>query len=270
MTFRGCLLLAVCAIGGWVFGQPAGADTPPTKPGSSTKSGSSSGKPSRLAENLRLFDTNGDGKLDAAERRAYNASKKKGEAAPAASADLDSALGRDKDGKKVAPPPSQSSASGTSSGSSEKGRALYAELRKKFDKNGDGDLDETERAAMGVEVEKMRAAGTLPEGFGRGRTRGRGGPGSERYAELRKKYDKNGDGELDASERASMQASGEGFGGRGGSGGGSGSERFQAMIKRFDADGDGQLDDTEKAAMRAEFEKMRASGQFGGRRGSNN
>jgi uncharacterized membrane protein YebE (DUF533 family) len=258
MRFRGCLLLAVCGIAGWVFVQGAWADTPPSKSSDTSQSSGSSkssGK-SRLAANLRPFDTNGDGKLDATERKAYNAAKKKGETAPSTGSDLDSALGRDKDGNKVAQPKSDS----------EKARELYTELRKKFDKDGDGNLDETERTAMNAEVEKMRAAGTLPEGFGRSR-RGRGGPGGDRYAELRKKYDKNGDGQLDESERAAMSAAGEGFGGRGGPGGGGpGSDRFQAMIKRFDTDGDGQLDDTERAAMRAEFEKMRASGQFGGRR----
>lgn len=116
---------------------------------------------------------------------------------------------------------------------------------------------------MREEIEKMRAAGTLPEGFGRGRSRG-GRGGSERFAEMRKKYDKNGDGELDESERAAMRADWEKNGG--GFGGGPGSERFQQMLKRFDTDADGQLDETERAAMRAEFEKMRASGQFPGRR----
>ena len=55
--------------------------------------------------------------------------------------------------------------------------ARHAELLKKYDKNGDGKLDEQERTAMS----------------------------KDRQAEIMKKYDKNGDGKLDDTERAAMR-----------------------------------------------------------------
>lgn len=70
---------------------------------------------------------------------------------------------------------------------------------KQFDKNGDGQLDETEGAAM-------REA--LSQRFGQA---GRGGAGGQRgqmpnREEMLKRFDKNGDGEIDEQEREAMRA----------------------------------------------------------------
>ncbi|MBI1841863.1 MAG: hypothetical protein HYR88_13575 [Verrucomicrobia bacterium] len=62
-----------------------------------------------------------------------------------------------------------------------KAQARYAEMLKKYDKNGDGKLDEAEKAAMQADNKKKREA------------------------ELLKKYDKNGDGKLDDAEREAMR-----------------------------------------------------------------
>lgn len=70
---------------------------------------------------------------------------------------------------------------------------------KQFDKNGDGELDETERTAM----RETMAARFGAQG-GQGRQGGQGG-GFNRE-EMMKRFDKNGDGELDESERAAMRA----------------------------------------------------------------
>lgn len=56
-----------------------------------------------------------------------------------------------------------------------------AEILKKFDKNGDGQLDETEKAAAREETKKKREEERL------------------------KKYDKNGDGKLDDAEKEAMR-----------------------------------------------------------------
>jgi Ca2+-binding EF-hand superfamily protein len=56
-----------------------------------------------------------------------------------------------------------------------------AEILKKFDKNGDGQLDETEKAAAREETRKKREEERL------------------------KKYDKNGDGKLDDAEKETMR-----------------------------------------------------------------
>lgn len=75
------LLLLICGLGLVSAARLAWADAPSAAGGK---------KPPRLAENLRPFDTNGDGKLDAAERKAYNASKKKDGATAATPADSSS------------------------------------------------------------------------------------------------------------------------------------------------------------------------------------
>ena len=66
-----------------------------------------------------------------------------------------------------------------------------------------------------------------------------------------KQYDKNGDGELDESEREAMRtALTARFGGQG-----RGGQRMdrEEMLKRFDKNGDGELDESERAAMRESF-----------------
>ncbi len=73
---------------------------------------------------------------------------------------------------------------------------------------------------------------------------GGGGPDGPNKAALLQKYDANGDGKLDASERAAMRAD------------------FKAkMLAKYDTNKDGKLDASEKAVMRderatARFEKM--------------
>jgi HlyD family secretion protein len=85
------------------------------------------------------------------------------------------------------------------------------EMLKQFDRNGDGQLDETEREAMRTAVAARFAQG----GFGPGGTNA--GPGRLSREEMLRQFDKNGDGELDEEERAALRAR---FGGRGPRGGG--------------------------------------------------
>jgi hypothetical protein len=77
------------------------------------------------------------------------------------------------------------------------------ELIQKFDKNGDGKLDDAERAQMKAAFEARRA---------------------ERHKEALAKYDVNKDGKLDDAERTAMHEARL-------------TERFQAM----DKNGDGKL-----------------------------
>lgn len=122
------------------------------------------------------------------------------------------------------------------------------EFMKQFDKNGDGEIDESEREAM-------RSA--MAARFGGGAPDGSGGPpsGMANREDMMKRFDKDGDGKLDDSEREAMRAS---MGGQGGPGGPGGFNR-EEMMKRFDKNGDGQLDEEERTAMR--------SAMGGGRRG---
>jgi hypothetical protein len=92
-----------------------------------------------------------------------------------------------------------------------------AGMMQKYDKNGDGTLDASEKAALRADREAKKA---------------------ERLA----KFDTNKDGKLDDSERAVMK-----------------SERAEAAFKKLDADGNGQISlDEFKAG------KMHARGGHGG------
>ncbi len=63
-----------------------------------------------------------------------------------------------------------------------------------------------------------------------------------RRAEMLKKYDKNGDGQLDETEKAAAQEERR-------------KEREQERLKKYDKNGDGKLDETEKEAMREDLKK---------------
>lgn len=91
-------------------------------------------------------------------------------------------------------------------------RKLPPEIMEKFDKDGDGKLNEEERKAA-------RAA--------------RGEMMESRRKEMLAKFDKDGDGKLNDEEEAAMKE-----------------ERRKRMLERFDKDKDGELSDDEKAEMR--------------------
>jgi Ca2+-binding EF-hand superfamily protein len=102
-----------------------------------------------------------------------------------------------------------------------------AELLKKFDTNGDGVLDASEKQAMRVAMKEKREA---------------------RKAEMLAKYDTNKDGKLDASERAVMR-----------------DDLAAKEFAKLDKDGDGKLSlDEFKAGMK---ERGFAFGRFGHRHG---
>ena len=95
-------------------------------------------------------------------------------------------------------------------------RSIDPETLKKYDKDGDGKLNEKERfAAWGAAAEEKRQ-------------------------EFMKKYDKDGDGKLDEKEREAIR---EGFRKR------MEDWRRKHTEKRYDKDGDGKLNEEEKAAM---------------------
>jgi Ca2+-binding EF-hand superfamily protein len=76
-------------------------------------------------------------------------------------------------------------------------------MMQKYDTNGDGKLDDSERAAMRADFAAKRA---------------------ERKQKMLEKYDVNGNGKLDPSERAAMKH-----------------DRKVAMFKKLDTNGDGQI-----------------------------
>ena len=103
---------------------------------------------------------------------------------------------------------------------SKEGRPSREEIIKKFDKDGDGKLNEEEKA----ELRKKMAE--------------RSGGGRKLPPFLMKKFDKDGDGKLSDEEKAEARKAME--------------ARRKEMIGKFDKDGDGKLNEEErKAAMAA-------------------
>jgi hypothetical protein len=91
-------------------------------------------------------------------------------------------------------------------------RDIPPEIIEKFDKDGDGKLNEQEREAAKAAREEMMEA---------------------RRKEMLAKFDKDGDGKLSDEEEEAMREA-----------------RRKMMMEKFDKDGDGELSDDEKAAMR--------------------
>ncbi len=132
------------------------------------------------------------------------------------------------------------------------------QMIKRFDKNGNGQLDPDEMQAAREAMQKL--------GGGQGGKPGQGMPNRE---EMIKKFDKNGNGQLDPDEMQAARQSMGGPGGRPGQGGKPGQGPGNGeMMKKFDKNGDGQLDDSEKAAMREAMQKL--GGGNGPRKKPNN
>lgn len=122
-------------------------------------------------------------------------------------------------------------------------------LLEKFDANGDGELNETERETAREAVRQYREAAR-----------------EKKKAAILEKFDANGDGELSGEEREEAgramrqfrNARDRGHDRRGDRRG----DRRHAMkghvLERFDANEDGKLDGTERAAAKAHFEQKKA------------
>jgi Ca2+-binding EF-hand superfamily protein len=135
------------------------------------------------------------------------------------------------------------------SGSMEKRRQ---EMLKRFDLNGDGKLDDEEKAAMKAAQKQERAVRGSGDIGSMGTGQGEMAPGGEPpradlfVRELLKRFDKDGDGKLDAAELAEMMKARAAAGGQGM--GAAGGQFRQQILKMFDKNGDGKLDDEERAA----------------------
>ncbi len=121
--------------------------------------------------------------------------------------------------------------------------ARKAEILKKFDKDGDGKLSDTEKKTLRAEMQNRHG----------GHDRKQWTP--EQRNEMLKKFDKDGDGKLSDTEKASLRSEMQSRRG--------GRDRKQwtpeqrnEMLKKFDKDGNGELSDDERTAAR---EAMRPS-----------
>ena len=125
---------------------------------------------------------------------------------------------------------------------------LREKIVKEFDKDGDGKLNEEERAAARKAMEERREATSRPARDGE--------PIREAII---KKFDKDGDGKLNEEERAAarkaMEARREATSRPARDGG----PIREAIIKKFDKDGDGKLNEEERAAARKAMEARRAN-----------
>jgi Ca2+-binding EF-hand superfamily protein len=230
---------------------------------------------------LEKYDKDGDGKLNEAEREAARAEFTK--QAPATKP-------QDAPSRTRKPIEGGDNPQGRRGGPSrEDMEARRAEFMKQFDKDGDGEISEEERAAMREQFEKRREefrAEMLKkydkDGDGEMSEEERNTARDDmrsKFQEITKKYDKDGSGRLEREEMEAAREAGAlegmpvpggpGFGRRGPGGPGD-EERRAEMMKRFDKDGDGELNEEERAALREEFGGRRGGpGQGGpeGRRG---
>jgi Ca2+-binding EF-hand superfamily protein len=123
------------------------------------------------------------------------------------------------------PPPDQSASSPQSA-------QRRAQWIARFDKNGDGKLDDQERADAKAAMQQGRSA-----------------KAERRHRAMLKRYDKNGDGKLDEAERTAAFND---------------LSTRPRFVKRFDRDGDGKLSAEELAAA-----KQTLADKFAARGGPN-
>lgn len=140
----------------------------------------------------------------------------------------------------------------------------------KYDTDGDGKLDDSERNAARAEFQKRSGGEPSSQSRPPG-DRSRGGAMSRE--DMMKKYDKNGDGQIDGKERAALREKLMKSRGNPAEGRGRGRNNVDraALIKEFDKDGDGKLDDNERqaamTAMRGRYKVQGAPSRSAGSKG---
>ena len=185
---------------------------------------------------LERFDTNGDGQIDASEREAARKALRMRRGGRRTGAPQAAKSKRPPGGKRRDTPRGKGNAPFGKMG----GRAA---LLRRFDRNGDGKLDEQERAALRAFVQQR--------GGGRGMR-----------AQLLRQFDKDGDGKLNEAERrAAREAFLKRRRGQGADAGGGAGPRprldLAELLKRFDEDGDGKLSPEERKKALAALRKKK-------------
>ncbi len=134
----------------------------------------------------------------------------------------------------------------------------HAEMLKKFDQNKDGQLDETERAAMRELRRETRHPGRPALGARRGPDQGPR-PGLRRMEDpafrrgyILGKFDANGDGKLDKTEKAAVKVAAENRLRVG-------MERQLQRLRSVDADNDGKISDAEWTAAKEKRQAAKAA-----------
>jgi hypothetical protein len=125
---------------------------------------------------------------------------------------------------------------------------------KRFDKNNDGKIDETERAVIReYQMEKRREGDRAwrgPEGRKKGPKPGPKGMQDPAFRRgfLLGKFDVNNDGKLDDTEKAAIREAAD-------KRARAGVEKNLQRLRAIDADNDGKINDTEWAAAREKFKQ---------------
>jgi hypothetical protein len=128
----------------------------------------------------------------------------------------------------------------------------HAEMLKRFDKNNDGKIDETERAAIREARQEMRREGDRawrgPEGRQKGPKPGPWGMQDPAFRRgyLLGKFDVNNDGKLDDTEKAAIREAAD-------KRIRAGVEKHLQRLRAIDTDNDGKISDPEWAAAREKF-----------------
>ena len=183
---------------------------------------------------------------------------------------------------------------GRQRGGEERQRPSKEEILKRFDANGDGTLDETEKARLRAAVEarrselgKRKKEGKVKGGRGEARRQGEARGGAERRAQgearggAKRDLPRGGRGDVIQRERPQGEGSrrgprqGEAQRQRPGQRQGEGQrreqgppmgqrqdlrqQRRQELLQRFDANGDGQLNEQERQALKTAMEQRRAA-----------
>lgn len=117
----------------------------------------------------------------------------------------------------------------------------HAEMVKRFDRNGDSQIDNPERQAARAEMRQRWGAPRGHAGFGTMR--------GQRRAQVLHRFDHDHDGRLNDAEHAEAKAAREQHRAEA-------QARRQRMLSRFDRDGDGRIADTERDEMRAAWQKF--------------
>jgi len=128
----------------------------------------------------------------------------------------------------------------------------HAEMLKRFDKNNDGKIDETERAAIRATRQELRREGDRawrgPEGRRPGPQPGPKGMQDPAFRRgyLLGKFDVNNDGKLDDTEKAAVREAAD-------KRARAGVEKNLQRLRAIDADNDGKISDSEWAVAREKF-----------------
>ncbi len=117
----------------------------------------------------------------------------------------------------------------------------HAEMVKRFDRNGDGQIDSAERQAARSEMRQHWGPHRGQAGFGKMR--------GQMRAQALQRFDHDHDGRLNDAEYAEAKAAREQHRAQA-------QARRQQMLARFDRDGDGRIGDTERDEMRAAWQNF--------------